>query len=174
MTPLAAACIAIVQSTERMGMQDGRNIEGDRDSDDPTRCLVLLLRSRRVSMLTLIETIATLRQHHMPSKEQIAGALAGGKPLTKRQKGARLTVPVLEAQIRGDRRWCAGCLRLTPDKDLAICSGCYQVGYCLRPKKKQLRVMWRATMATEDTAHTEGTLSGGPGHVDRSRIPPFM
>ena len=43
---------------------------------------------------------------------------------------ARLIVPVLEAQLKGERRWCAYCLKLTPDANLDLCGACKQVGYC--------------------------------------------
>ena len=37
---------------------------------------------------------------------------------------------MLEAQLKGERRWCAYCLKLTPDVNLDLCGGCKQVGYC--------------------------------------------
>jgi hypothetical protein len=43
---------------------------------------------------------------------------------------ARRLLPVLEAQLRRARRWCAGCHRMTPDRDLPMCSGCNEVAYC--------------------------------------------
>ena len=42
----------------------------------------------------------------------------------------RCLMPVLEAQLRGSRQWCDGCLSLTPGQNLELCSGCAEVGYC--------------------------------------------
>jgi len=58
-----------------------------------------------------------------------------------------MLVPVLEAQLRGERRWCAHCLKLTPDVDLHRCGGCKQVGYCdlAPPGQKPCHVLhWKA------------------------------
>ena len=63
---------------------------------------------RRGSMTSLARTVVIILQH-MPSKRQIRAALQEGGPLTEQQKG----LPLLAAQIRGDRRWCEACLRLT-------------------------------------------------------------
>ena len=45
-----------------------------------------------------------------------------------------LVVPVLKAQLRNERRWCAWCFRMTPDHDLNTCKSCdltvWSVGYC--------------------------------------------
>ena len=137
-TPLFMACGAIAESMERFGTEDGRTGEA---TDDPTRGLVLLLQSRNLTAQNLARTITMLRPV-MPSEQQIVSAEEGGKPLTKHQKGTRIALPVLEAEIRGERRWCAGCLRLTPDKDLPRCTGCLQVAYCLPPTKEQQHWMY--------------------------------
>ena len=42
----------------------------------------------------------------------------------------RCLMPVLEAQLHGSRQWCDGCLSLTPGRNLELCSGCAEVGYC--------------------------------------------
>ena len=34
------------------------------------------------------------------------------------------------AHLQGEFRWCAYCLKLTPDVNLDLCGGCKQVGYC--------------------------------------------
>ena len=52
--------------------------------------------------------------------------------LDKWQEMARFLLPVLRAQALGQRRWCAWCLRLTPDQNLLLCGGCQSVGYCDR------------------------------------------
>ena len=36
---------------------------------------------------------------------------------------------VLEAQLRGERRWCGWCGKLSSFVDLGLCGGCQQVGY---------------------------------------------
>ena len=48
-----------------------------------------------------------------------------------------------EAQLKGEFRWCANCLRLTPDIDLDRCGGCKQVGYCKPPDEHILKHMHR-------------------------------
>jgi ankyrin repeat protein len=136
-SPLYLACYAIMTAAEQFGTQDGRM----NNSDDPTRCLVLLLQSRKLTMRNITRTIIRLRRN-MPSKQQVAEAEAGGEPLTIVHKGARLAVPVLEAELRGERRWCAGCRRLTPDQNLDICTGCRQVGYCVPPTEEQQHWMY--------------------------------
>ena len=62
--------------------------------EPPTRCLVLLLKSRRISNYYMKENIAYLRSC-MPTRRQIATAEAGGKPLHPEQKMTRLILPVL-------------------------------------------------------------------------------
>ena len=134
---LYAACDAIMGATEQFGTQDGRM----NNSNDPTRGLVVLLESRKLTMRNITRTIIGLR-HNMPSKQQVAEAEAGGEPLTLAHKGARIALPVLEAELRGERRWCAGCRRLTPDQNLYICTGCRQVGYCVPPTEEQQHWMY--------------------------------
>jgi hypothetical protein len=60
----------------------------------------------------------------------------------------RLVLPVLMSQLKGDFRWCAHCLKLTPDVDLNRCGGCNQVGYCEETppgQKKPCHVLhWKA------------------------------
>jgi hypothetical protein len=74
----------------------------------------------------------------MPTRRQIATAEAGGKPLHPVQKMARLLMPVLEAELRGEHRWCALCLKLTPDRDLDKCARCNEVSYCRPLNRRQL------------------------------------
>ena len=95
----------------------------------PTCSLVLILKSRRIPKHNLKESIVFLGQF-MPTRRQIDNAEAGGEPLQPNQKMARLIIPVLLAQLKGEFRWCAHCLKLTPDVDLHRCGGCKQVGYC--------------------------------------------
>jgi hypothetical protein len=83
------------------------------------------------------ENIAFLR-HCMPTRRQIATAEAGGKPLNSGQKMARLIMPVLEAELRGEHRWCAWCHKLTPDRDLDKCARCNEVSYCRPLNRRQL------------------------------------
>ena len=47
-------------------------------------------------------------------------------------------MPVLEAELRGEHRWCAWCLKLTPDRDLDKCARCDQVSYCRPLNRRQL------------------------------------
>ena len=109
-TPLLSACASLAQCFDQVGAPE-----------PPTRCLVLLLKSRRIPDYYMKESIAFLRQNIMPIECQIADADAGGQPLTSTHKMARLIMPVLEAELNGEHRWCAGCLKLTPDRDLDKC-----------------------------------------------------
>jgi hypothetical protein len=74
----------------------------------------------------------------MPTRRQIATAEAGGKPLTSAQKMTRLIMPVLEAELRGEHRWCAWCHKLTPDRDLDKCARCNEVSYCRPLNRRQM------------------------------------
>jgi hypothetical protein len=83
----------------------------------------------------------------MPTRRQIDAAAAGGQPLHPQQKTCRIVLPVLLAHLKGEFRWCAHCLKLTPDVDLHRCGGCNQVGYCdeVPPGQKPCHVLhWKA------------------------------
>lgn len=107
----------IVRKTDR-GEEDGKGDDGDGGgkAEPADRGLVLLLRSRLLSRRSIEATLDVMKQ----SIER--GATHNGI--------ARIVVPVLEAELRGKHRWCAGCLTLSPDQDLASCAGCSQVAYC--------------------------------------------
>ena len=109
------------------GVRDGRFD----DFTDPVRGLVLFLQSRRVSTKALDLTIDLCKQHY-PTKRQIAVAEAGGEPLDDWQLMAQHVLPILKAQTTGHRRWCDWCQRVTPDRNLLMCAGCDEVGYCDR------------------------------------------
>jgi ankyrin repeat protein len=83
MTPLVSACMQLAATFDQVGAPE-----------PPTRCLVLLLKSRRISNYYMKESIAFLRGA-MPTRRQIATAEASGKPLTSHLKMARLLLPVL-------------------------------------------------------------------------------
>ena len=123
---------------DRVGAPGGNN---------PARVLVLMLKSRRTTPQGLAESIAWLRQR-MPTSREIHNAEVGGEPLQPAHKMARLVLPVLMSQLKGDFRWCAHCLKLTPDVDLNRCGGCNQVGYCEEAppgQKKPCHVLhWKA------------------------------
>jgi hypothetical protein len=127
MTPLVSACVQLGQTFDQVGAPE-----------PPTRCLVLLLKSRRITPYYMKESIAFLRQRGMPTRRQIATAEAGGKPLAPFHKTTRLLMPVLEAELRGEHRWCAWCHKLTPDRDLDKCAGCNEVSYCRPLNRRQL------------------------------------
>ena len=130
LTPLGIAAIAVMESTEPTGMQAAAGRDRITRAD-PSSCLGHLLQSRRVSLDSLEGAVAVLHPYSL------------GEQLTTYQTGSRVVLPVLEAEIRGARRWCAACLHLSPDTDLALCSGCHQVGYCPPPTKKALRMMYQ-------------------------------
>ena len=128
-TPLSHACYEMRESIGKIGAHDNA---------DPARGLVLILRSRRVTDQCLRDTIA---DWDMPTDRDIARAEYGIEPLSRDQRTARMVIPVLVAQLKGERRWCAYCLKLTLDKDIDLCSQCHQVGYCRPLTKMQLRRM---------------------------------
>ena len=61
---------------------------------DPARCLVLMLKSRRLHKHNVEETI-TFMGNDMPSRRQIDNAEAGGEPLDPQHKLCRIVLPVL-------------------------------------------------------------------------------
>ena len=130
-TPLISACMQLMDSMDRVGATDGK---------DPARCCVLMLKSRRIPIQNLTHSIAYLRRA-MPTRRDVTRAEAGITPLDNEQKTARLIMPVLEAELKGEHRWCAWCLKLTPDRDLDKCGGCKQVAYCRPLNKLQLERM---------------------------------
>ena len=96
---------------------------------------VPLLRSRRISKQHLIWAIHSLKRvvpghRGLPTAEEVEVARTGGVALTTQHKVSRLLAPVLEAELDGRRRWCGGCLCISPDADLELCAGCKVVGYC--------------------------------------------
>jgi hypothetical protein len=97
---------------------------------DPTHCVLLMLKSRRILTRYVRECIKWLRSSMMPTKDEVAIAEAGSTPLTSEHKMALRILPVLEAHEKGEFRWCAHCLKLSPDKNLTRCGGCKQVAYC--------------------------------------------
>ena len=119
-TPLASACYQLLQSMDRVGAAGG---------NDPTRTLVIMLKSRRIPKHN-VEDAITFMGSFMPTRRQIDAAEAGGVPLNAQQKTCRIVLPVLLAHLQGEFRWCAHCYLLTPDVDLHRCGGCNQVGYC--------------------------------------------
>jgi hypothetical protein len=125
--PLWQACVHLTLSMSNMGACDGRFD----DHTDPIRGLVLFLRSRRVSTAALDQSIDLCKLHH-PSEREISLAEAGGKQLNDFHLMARHVLPILQAEAKGQKRWCDWCFRVTPDQDLLLCSGCWQVGYCNR------------------------------------------
>ena len=85
--------------------------------------------------------IQVQRSRNLPTRRHIAHAEATGEPLDPFHRMARLVLPVLEAELAGQRRWCGGCLRLTPDQHLELCAGCNQIGYCHLPDDYVLKHM---------------------------------
>ena len=73
------------------------------------RSLALLLASRRIDRGMLEHSVSQM-QPLVPSKQQLAKAEATGVALDPQWEMARLVVPVLKAQLRNERRWCAWCI----------------------------------------------------------------
>jgi hypothetical protein len=121
--------------------------------------VVLLLRSGLVDDASMYRAIAQMRACLPPASEGVesedgsevvneektgrradsADAVPGkvGKVRSCEEEDADIfaataveVVPVLAAQLSGRRRWCAGCLGAFPSRDLELCDGCEQVGYC--------------------------------------------
>ena len=88
-TPLLHACIPLMRSMDQVGLPEG---------NDPTRALVIMLKSRRIPAHNLKESIALLRNGKMPTQHQVDIAEAGGKPLTPIQKMARFVLPILQGE----------------------------------------------------------------------------
>ena len=167
-TPLISACIQLMKSMDQVGAPEG---------DDPARCLVVMLKSRRIPKHNLKYSITFLGPA-MPTQRQIDTAEAGGEPLEPNQKMARLVIPVLLAHLNDEFRWCAHCLKLTPELDLRRCGGCNQVGYCdeAPPGQKPCHVAhWKAGHKKEcarfaaeaeelkKAEEEEGGMGGGEG-----------
>ena len=93
-TPLVSACTQLVMSMGQVGASEG---------NDPTRTLVNMLKSRRISPSMLVNGIVFMRRI-MPTPRMAAAAEAGGEPLRPGQKAFCLLVPILEAQLKGDFR----------------------------------------------------------------------
>ena len=83
-TPLLSACMQIMKSIDQVGAVGG---------NDPARCFVLMLKSRRLPKHNVEETIKFMGKH-MPSRRQIDNAEAGGEPLSSQQKLCRIVLPV--------------------------------------------------------------------------------
>ena len=62
--------------------------------NDPARCFVLMLKSRRLPKHNVEETIKCMG-YDMPTRRQIDAAAAGGKPLDAQQRLCRIVLPVL-------------------------------------------------------------------------------
>ena len=114
---LTGACGHVMESLRQLG------------SEDATRGLVQLLASRQVTDRVLEQTSSFLRQFWL-SNTQVIEMEASGQCLDPAQESVRLLLPVLRAQSLGERRWCGHCWKLTPDRNLPMCTRCRQYGYC--------------------------------------------
>ena len=43
-------------------------------------------------------------------------------------RGMLFALPILNAQIAGERQWCAWCMEVDPGRNMGLCVGCYQFG----------------------------------------------
>ena len=98
-TPLLSACIYLKTSMDQVGAGGG---------NDPARCLVLMLKSRRLPKHNVEETIKRMG-NYMPTRRQIDNAEAGGEPLTPEQKLCRIVLTRLVLPARWERG--VGCRR---------------------------------------------------------------
>ena len=94
-----------------------------RDDNTPSRSLVILLACARITTATLEHAIAQCKRNKSMAKS------GRGAHLSHRQNyGPRFALPVLEAQAKGERRWCMHCHSIERLKNLSMCSACQQVG----------------------------------------------
>ena len=82
-TPLVSACMQLMNSMDRVGATDGK---------DPARCLVLMLKSRRIPIQSLTHSIAYMRPF-LPNRRDVTVAEAGGTPLARNQRMAASSCP---------------------------------------------------------------------------------
>ena len=100
--------------------------------DDYWRCLILLLRSRRLSSwhLSLAFQLSS-RNNPVLDAQQLKEAKESGKPLSPVQQVSidflRIIQPHVEKKCL---RWCAACLQAFPERNLDACGNCKEVGYC--------------------------------------------
>ena len=130
-TPLLAACNGCEASGRHRSPGDAGVAAG--------HCFVLLLKSRRIPHRQLRHAVHVMRRF-LPADQHERNWEAGGwrdgtsEPgphiLTPTEQAACIVVPILEAQLAGEFRWCASCLALAPQQTLNRCGGCHQVGYC--------------------------------------------
>jgi len=124
-TPLISTCVQLMDSMDQVGATEG---------NDPTRCLVTMLKSRRIPAHNLKESIDFLSTC-LPTRRVVDTAEAGGEPLLPEHKSTLFIMPILilRAQAEGEFRWFAYYYKLALDPDLDQCGGCNQVGYCKPP-----------------------------------------
>ena len=124
-------CSRILMCDVNMATKDGGtpltlSIVGCTSRESPLRCLVILLASRRVSRQCIEGTILIIKKHQ--NHPEIG-------------TGLRLALPVLEAELRGKRRWCAYCYAVKEKGTFSVCARCQQVGYCSPEHQK---AHWKA------------------------------
>ena len=101
------------------------------------RCLVIVLASLRVPSKVIEKTVQFIKEIQSDPQFQ------GGPDVC-------LALPVLEAELRGKRRWCAHCYAVKPDgKTFSVCARCQQVGYCSPEHQK---AHWKAAHKHQCTA----------------------
>lgn len=119
-------------------------VVGEERWEKHSRVLAMLLASRRIPDSNLEASIQFLMRMMPSERPRMAenfssiseyekyAAIRGRSQsrLTHIQQAARLVIPVLTAQLRGEYRWCANCLKLVPYVDLPRCMMCRQVAYC--------------------------------------------
>ena len=67
------------------------------------------------------------------------GGAGGGLSVDVLLQGMLFAQPILEAEARGDRRWCADprCHAVDLHEDFDMCPLCFQLGYCSRKCQKR-------------------------------------
>eukprot|EP00947_MAST-08B_sp_MAST-8B-sp1_P000296 g296.t1 len=168
------------------------NALGSDGTEDLMRGLVLLLASRRVNRRQLDHVLQKVKGC-MPTEADIAAAEAAGQLLHPTERAAQLMYPILDAESRGKRRWCAWCFQVKVDecaydrevlklRGFSTCARCSEVGYCSaecqgkhwrRAHKKRCpllaaeNVAAAAAAAAAEQEGAEGKTNGNAGGANR-------
>jgi len=96
------------------------------DDREVSECLALLLASGRATKETLQRSIDELETRKRTKGSTFVDAKWGRRAYL----GARWALPVLKAELEGERRWCASCHTMTRSENMDLCTGCRNVAYC--------------------------------------------
>jgi hypothetical protein len=152
-SPLLAACYACAKT---LTLTDTSHV--GRKRVKPFRSLVLLLASKQLDPMTMVQATTALRalRHQLAEEDDNTdddcgeggearggggagtcsgweGGIGGREDVpTLLLKGMLFSLPILEAECSGERRWCAypPCHEVDRKQHMDLCTGCQRVGYC--------------------------------------------